>query len=148
MSGRPSFLDLFQMMPQMNQVVFSKEAQADHLVGSNLARHSRRGVWCSANHVRQMTIVEKPEIDELRPRLALIVLRLHLGILLVIRKGEFSSALRSDESLMVVGCRVNQVTNDFLDRPYVWTGFRGRDCFMDRPEFDRGQIDHAGKFIG
>jgi len=51
-----------------------------------------------------MMIVENPEIDEFRPRLALIVLRLHPGILLVARKGEFLDLLSSDESLMVVGC--------------------------------------------
>ncbi len=95
------------MMPQMNQVVFNKKAQADRLVGSNSTGYIDRGIWRSANHVRQVMIVENPEIDEFRPRLALVVLRLHPSVLLIARKGEFVDLLSSDESLVVVGCRVN-----------------------------------------
>src|SRR4030095_12983886 len=104
------------MVQQMNEVVFNKKAQADRIVVSNSTGDVHRGVWHSADHVRQMMIVENPEIDEFRPRLALIVLRLHPSILLVARKGEFFGLLSSDESLVVIGCRGPQGDQDFFDR--------------------------------
>src|SRR5688572_14361039 len=111
------FVDLFQVMAQMGQIVLDQKPQRDGIAGADAARHVQHAVWYASNRVGQMTIVERPELDQVQPGTALRVLRAHPGVLLVSGKDETAAKLRADEALMVVRRRVDQMAEDFLEGP-------------------------------
>src|SRR5215217_9052291 len=67
----------------------------------------------------EMQIVSAPELDYVPPRLVAIPLRANPLVLLVPRKNEIVRELRADKALMIIGCRIYQVTEDLDWRPVV-----------------------------
>ena len=72
-----------------------------------------------------MEIEEMPEAHELRPRGFLVALGGDPGFLFVAREDEIVRELGSDETLMVVGRRIDQVPQNLLARPAAFDGRNG-----------------------
>jgi hypothetical protein len=76
-------LDLVEMMAYMRDVVLDQSAQSDSGIGADPTWHLRCGIWDPSNHVRQMMVVENPEIDELKPGPSLIILQEYPSVLFI-----------------------------------------------------------------
>src|ERR1044072_7801715 len=70
--------------------------------------------------VREVQVVELPEVDEERPRLLSIGLHAHPVLLRVAFKDEVFLELRADEALVVVRSGVYEMTERLLRRPLAF----------------------------
>jgi len=76
-----------------------------------------------------------------------MVLRPYPRVLNVAGKGELACPLCSNEPLVIVGCRINQVPDDFLDGPTVRPGLRGGRHRAERSELRGGFVNNASQFV-
>ena len=101
--------DLGQVVPEMVDVVGSKEPEGNGRVGLDAAHL----VLCIVRDVRddmgKVPIVGRPELDEIAPGARVVVLHLDPVILGVAWKVKVARLLRSDEALVVIRCRVDEV---------------------------------------
>src|SRR5215470_1322070 len=68
-----------------------------------------------------MQIVRAPELDQIRPRCLVILLRTNPLVPVVTRKDEVIRELSAHKSLMIVCRRVDQVTEDLFTTPSAVT---------------------------
>src|SRR5437763_3559238 len=80
--------------------------------GENVERNQR-------DYVMQMEIIRTPELDQIRPRSLVILLRAHPLVLFVTRKHEIFRELCAHKPLMIVCSRVDQVAECFFATPSV-----------------------------
>src|SRR5262245_53786609 len=94
-----------------------------------------------------MMVVENPQIDEVKPRPALVVLRFDPHVLLICGKGELADLLSAHESLVVVRRRIKEMAKDLFDRPRCRHWLRGGVAVADRLELDRRDVNDPNQFV-
>jgi hypothetical protein len=65
----------------------------------------------------KMSVVRMPQVDDILPRSIRIVLAADPVVLFVARKRQLGSLLRTNEPLVVVGGRIDEVSDYLLWRP-------------------------------
>src|ERR1017187_8585816 len=94
-------------------------ASSDHqLVRQHLGRHRLQ-------HVHQVAIEQQPEVDQIWPGCGGVSLGGHPELLFIAREFQERRALRTHESLVVVGGGIDQVAEDLFLRPAIGGGFEG-----------------------
>src|SRR5215813_3655404 len=106
--------DLIQVMLGVTNVVERNVRQGDNRVVSNLAWCVAEGFRNAGDDVRQVMVVGAPELDQMSPAALGIALRCNPLLLSVAWKAEFGDGLGANESLVVIGCRVDEVSEDLL----------------------------------
>ena len=71
----------------------------------------------AGQHMGQEAIVRRPELQQIRPSRVLISLYAHAASLIVSRPAQLILKLGANEALVVVGRRIDQVTENLLARP-------------------------------
>ncbi len=70
-----------------------------------------------------MQVVRTPELDQIRPRLVAILLRTDPSVLFVTRKNKIVRKLRAHKTLVIIGCGVDQMSEDLDRRPIIISDF-------------------------
>src|SRR5262245_26093675 len=120
---------LFEMMPEMTDVIRGDERQRDRSARADRAHHVAPALRNPFDDVREMSIVGAPQRDDVIPRRVLISLHTNPVVLRVAGQREIRSLLRSHKSLMVVRGRIHQMSHHLLRRPFprrTWTIYVGR----------------------
>ena len=78
------------------------------------------------HHAREMQVEERPKRHQLAPRSLAVALSAHPRVLVVRGADQLVRELRPDEALMIVGCGIDQVADDFLARPFAWRARKRR----------------------
>src|SRR3954469_2886838 len=134
------------MMPQVRDIILCESAKRDRVVIPDATGHAGSGIWDSTHNMREMMVVENPEVDQVKPRSRLISLRAHPAVLLVSWEGQLARELGPHEPLMIVCRRINEMPDDLFDGPHVRCRLRGGDGLVDPPQFGRRSIDDASQF--
>src|SRR5688572_18742531 len=135
------------MMPEVDHVVLYQKAQRDELVRLDLARHRQCGLRNTPHRVRQVVVVQRPELDQLEPGAILITLRTHPCILLVPWEDEAIGLLRPNESLMIVCRRIDQVSEDFFDGPGFRSHLGSGTYLADGSQLRCGFINNTNELV-
>src|SRR5262245_2568651 len=97
--------------------------------------------------MREMQVERPPECDQLRPRRVLILLKPDPRVLIVAGKYEVILELCAHEPLMVIGCRIDEMTDDLARRPLAW-GARTRARVVGESEQRwRGVFDNQSELF-
>lgn len=139
------------MVAQMGHVASNHAAERNgpgrrlpiHVTGSCelLRRHA-------LEHVREVRVVDDPQVNERRPVRRSVLLARNPGVLVVRGEAEFFNLLRPHEPLMVVGSRVDQVAED-LELALPAGNTRGRNLRPGQPtEFGRCGGDNRSDLAG
>ena len=76
--------------------------------------------------IGQVTVVSRPQLDKQFPTGNVGILRGHHLFLLVTRKVQAALRGRAHKALMIVGCRINQVSKDLFLAPLSRSRTKGR----------------------
>ena len=69
--------------------------------------------------MQEVQVVVFPELNKLMPWLLVIALHTYPVLLIITGKRQLVVKLGPNETLMIVGCGINQVADDFFGRPFT-----------------------------
>lgn len=115
------------MVLQVGDVVFHQKLQRDGGVVADLAFHAKRVPGSILDDMGEVPIVGGPQVDEFLPVSAAVVLAADPLVLFVLGKGESLGELGANEALVIVRRGVDQVPDNFLDRPPIRRGLCRHD---------------------
>ena len=122
--GRPSrtggglgIEDLREVVAEMPHVVLGQVTEGYGSLPSDRAAAIERLCGHARDHVGQVRVQSRPQRDQVGPAPVLVGLQAHPRLLLVAGKLQRLGDLRPDETLVVVGRRIDEVSQDLLARP-------------------------------
>src|ERR1041385_2301403 len=87
------------------------------------------------DNMREMPVVEIPDVYEIAPPFRAIMLRIYPVHLLIHERPDVRNLLHTYYALVVRACRVDEVAKNFLDRPLVGVWFFCGVAFLDCEKF-------------
>src|SRR5262245_13445690 len=102
------------MLPEMIEVVGCKEAESHRRIRRDGADRVSSSVGDLREDMRQMPIVGRPQLYEIVPGPFVVVLHLHPMVLNVPRKVPVAWLLRSNETLVIVRRRIDEMAEHLL----------------------------------
>ena len=121
--GRDSFAQFATMVMQMFKIVGYQESKGAGFVGSDCARYRELRFRDVSDQYSNLAIVVIPQFNERFPFAGSIVSRCYPFILMVFGEYQFSAMLRTNEPLVIVAGRIDEMSNDLRKRPSIWLGF-------------------------
>jgi hypothetical protein len=119
------------MVLEMRHIVVGEEAECDRRISTDRALNVTAVFRDLSDHVSKVVIVSLPEGREVMPGTILAMLTAHPLVLRISWEHKCRLLQCPDESLMIIGRRINQVPNDLLGRPLARrvrpSGFEIRD---------------------
>lgn len=109
--------DLLKMMNHMGKVIGRDETKSRRLIGADAANSFQLGSGQASDYVSEVAIVSGPQRDQQRPISFLRRLDSYVSLLVVTWKIQRWLLGGADKSLVVIGCRINQMSNHLLGRP-------------------------------
>lgn len=109
--------DLVEMMDQMGEVIGRQKAKCDWLSGSDSAKGFQFGSRQVGDYMSEIAIVGGPNGNQQQPIGFLNGLHAHVSVLVITWEVQRFLKCCPDESLVVVGCRIDQMSDDLPARP-------------------------------
>jgi hypothetical protein len=129
------------MMREMCDVVVCEEFEGDGIVRADAAGGLELGCGQMRDHVGEEAVVGGPESDELEPVGGLEMLGADIAILVVAGKVEDRLKGGADETLVVVGGRVDEVAEELLAGPAAGADGFGAGVVFDLAEDGVGGVN-------
>jgi len=134
-------------MAEVAQVVLDEERESD--VAAGCFPDVRRGAGIRMLHdVHQVPVVGQPEFHQIAPLAGGIILRAHPIVLLISGKHQAIFVLQTDETLMIVGRRIDEMPEDLFLRPGVLSGTARGSILADGEQAGTRVFERAIEFGG
>ena len=101
----------------MVHIVCHQESKGASFGRNDRARRRKLAVRYQANDMCEVAIVQVPEFNQCWPFAQVIVVLIDPRVLFVLGKDKFLLLLGANEALMIIARGINQVTDNFGDRP-------------------------------
>src|SRR5215510_13009841 len=101
----------------MPEVILGQKTQGHWIIGADSTDNAQLFARNTRHHMRKMPVVKPPELDQFFPPAVIIRLRVDPMLLFIFWEFEFRDFLRPDESMVIVGRRVDQMSEDLFLRP-------------------------------
>src|SRR2546423_1763007 len=108
---------LLQMVLEMADVIFDDKAERHRLAAADRAGNVELVGRNAYDDAQQVQVVGLPERDQIAPRGIGVAVALDPGFLLIAGKGVRAVELGANESLVVVGGRIDEVAEQLFARP-------------------------------
>ena len=116
---------LFKMVIHVADIIRDNQSQRDRLWIPDVTQ-MWQCTWIDVgDDVNDVEIVSIPQLYNIIPGFCLILLRVHPMHLRIPERSYVRYLLHPYKALMIVGGRVNKVTEEFLERPFVRVRFVG-----------------------